>query len=247
MYVTKEESIYMRYLNQDKGLSCNQITRGFPQFRKAAVCGDMKRPINHDIFGKRIKNPGMPKKLTKRDERNIIRAVHRLRISNGSFAAKRLRTEAGIPATISGWTIRRALNRHGYRYLQSHKKGMLTSKDAYKRFKFARRMKRLSPYFWKRYIIVYFNGTLFVPKTNPAVKSRAWRRRSEDLSQSSREICPFFVAIAYKKGIICCGKYTERLNGEFFASYFHASANSRAMLNPFLYMFQSIRFSMSQI
>ena len=101
MYVTKEESIYMRYLNQDKGLSCNQIMRCFSQFSKATVCRDVKRPINHTVFDKQIKNQGRPKKLTMRDERNIISAVHRLRISTGSFTAKRLITEAGIPTTIS--------------------------------------------------------------------------------------------------------------------------------------------------
>ena len=105
----------------------------------------MKTPINHNVFDKRIKKPGRPKKITKRNESNIIRAVRRLRISIGSFTAKRLRTEAGIPASVSVWTIRRVLNRHGYRFLQSRKKGMSTSKDAYKRLKFARRMKRLSP------------------------------------------------------------------------------------------------------
>ena len=51
------------------------------------------------------------------------------------------------------------------------------------------------------------------------------------------ESCLFFVAVAYIKGVICCGKYTERLNGEFFASYirksfpkhFQATANPRTM------------------
>ena len=45
------------------------------------------------------------------------------------------------------------------------------------------------------------------------------------------------MATAYKKGVICCDKYTERLNSDFFASYirksfpkhFQASANPRAM------------------
>ena len=79
--------------------------RCFPQFSKATVCRHMKRPINHNVFNTRTKNPERPKKLTKRHERNIICAVHRLRISIGSFTAKRLRTEVGIPATISIWTI----------------------------------------------------------------------------------------------------------------------------------------------
>ena len=56
MNVTKEGSIYMQYLNQDKGLSCNQIMRRFPQFSKATVCRHVKRPINHNVFDKQIKN-----------------------------------------------------------------------------------------------------------------------------------------------------------------------------------------------
>ena len=178
--------------------------------------------------------------------------MHRLRISIGSFTAKRLRTEAGIPATTSTWTIRRVLNRHGYRYLQSRRKAMLTRKDAYKGLKFARRMKRLSPSFWKRCISFYFDGTSFVHKTNSydeaqAVKSLPWRTRNDRLalyctSKGKKagvqgKVVQFFVAIAYKKGVICCDKYTQRLNGVFFASYicnrfpshFQASANPRAM------------------
>ena len=119
----------------------------------------MKRPIDHNVFDRRVNNPCRPKKLTERDERNIIRAVHRLRISIGSFTAKRLTTEAGIPATTS---------------MKAGVQG---------------------------------------------------------------KVVQFFVAIAYKKGVICCDKYTQRLNGVFFASYirnrfpshFQASANPRAM------------------
>ena len=70
-----------------------------------------EKPINHNIFDKRIKNPGRPKKLTKHDERNIIRPVHYLRIFIGSFTAKRLKTETDILATISVWTNPRVLNR----------------------------------------------------------------------------------------------------------------------------------------
>ena len=88
MNVTKEGSIYMQYLNQDKGLSCNQIMRRFPQFSKATVCRHVKRPINHNVFDKQIKKSVRPKKLTKRDEKYIIGAIHRLRISTGSFMAK---------------------------------------------------------------------------------------------------------------------------------------------------------------
>ena len=212
----------------------------------------MERPIHHNMFDRRVNNPGRPKKLIERDEKNIIRAMHRVRISIGSFTAKRLRTETGIPAITSMWTIRRVLNRHRNRYLQSRKKAMLTRGDAFKRSKFARRMKRLLSSFWKRCISLYFDGTSFVHKTCPydqarAVKSLAWRTRNEGLalyctSKGKKagvegKVVHFFVAIAYKKGVICCDKYTQRLNGEFFASYirnrfpshFQASANPRAM------------------
>ena len=212
----------------------------------------MKRPIDHNVFEHRINNPGRPKKLTESDEKNIIRAGHHLRISIGSFTAKRLRTEASIPATTSMWTTRRVLNRHDYWYLQSRRKDMLTRKDAYKRLKFARWMKRLSPSFSKHCISFYFDGKSFVHKTNPydqarAVKSLARRTRNEGLAlycTSKRrkagvqgKVIHFLVAITYKKGVICWDKYTQRLNGEFFASYSHnrfpshfqASTNPRAI------------------
>ena len=231
MFVTKDKSVYMQYLHQDKGLSGNQTLGRFPQYSKATICWHMKKPIDHNVFDRHVNNPGRPKKLTELDERNIIRAVHRLRISIGSFIAKRPRTEAGILATTSMGTKRRVLNSHGYQYLQSRRNGMLTRKDTCKRLNFARRMKRLRPSFWICCISFYFEGTSFVHKTNPydqarAVKSLTWRTRNEWLalyctSKGKKagvkgKVVLFFVAIAYKKGVICCDKYTQRLNVEFF-------------------------------
>ena len=78
------------------------------------------------------------------------------------------------------------------------------------------------------------------------MKLRAWRRRIEGLalhctSKGKKagvqgKVVHFFVAVAYKKGVICCDN-TKRLNGDFFASfirkcfykYFQASANPRAI------------------
>ena len=110
MFLTKEKLVYMRYLHQDKGLSCNQILISFLQYSKVTTCRHMKRFVDHNVFDRRFDNPGRPKKLTERNERNIIRAVHHLRISTGSFTAKRLRTESGIPTTTSMWTIHRVFN-----------------------------------------------------------------------------------------------------------------------------------------
>ena len=95
-------------------------------------------------------------------------------------------------------------------------------------------MKRLSPSFWKRCISFFFDRTSFVHKTNPydqarAVKSLAWKTRNEGLA--------LYCTSKGKTGVIWCDKYTQRLNGEFFASYIHnrfpshfqASTNPRAM------------------
>jgi len=143
--------------------------------------------------------------------------------------------EAGIPPTVSVWTIRKALKKHGYHYLQARKKGLLTPKDVQRRLKFARKCRRhLCEDFWRSHISFYFDGTSFVHKTNPfdqarAPKTRAWRKPGEglDLFCTSKgkkagvagRVAKFFVSIAYDKGVIACDQYIHRLNGESFARY----------------------------
>lgn len=251
VYVPNNISIYMRYLHQEKHLTGDKILERFPQYSRATIFRHIKKPVNEKVFDKRVNNPGRPRKLSVRDERCIVRAVLRLRRLYGSFTAKRLRTEAGISPDISVWTIRRVLNRNGYSYLQSRKKGMITRKDMLQRLRFAHKVKKICPAtFWKKDISFYFDGTSFVHKSNPydqarSVKSRAWRKRSEGLEINCTSkgkkagvqgrVVHFFVSIAYGKGVIACDKYTGRLNGELFAKYvrerfpniFQLSANPR--------------------
>ncbi len=126
-YVPKETSIYMRYLFQDKGLRGNELLKRFPKYSKATIYRHVKLPIN-DVatFDKRKHNKGRPRKLSIRDERNIIRHLRLCRTTIGYFSASRLRTMARISPDVSPRCIRRILNRHGYQNLHSRKKGLKT-------------------------------------------------------------------------------------------------------------------------
>ena len=94
-YVPKETSIYMRYLFQDKGLRGNELLKRFPKYSKATIYRHAKLPIN-DVatFDKRKHNKGRPRKLSIRDERNIIRHLRLCRTTIGYFSTSKLRTMA---------------------------------------------------------------------------------------------------------------------------------------------------------
>jgi len=233
--VPRDVSIYIRYLYQDGGVCGSDLLRRFPEYSKATIYRHAKKSIADEDNDKRKANKGRPRKLSLRDERNLIRQLHICRRTIGSFSAKRLRMEAGIAPTVSIWTIRKALKKHGYHYLQARKKGLLTPKDLRRRLKFARKCRRhLREDFWQKHISFYFDGTSFVHKTNPfdqarAPKSRAWRKAGEGLdlfctckgkkAGVAGRVAKFFVSIAYEKGVIACDQYTNRLNGESFARY----------------------------
>ena len=226
----------MRYLFQDKGLRGNELLKRFPKYSKATIYRHAKGPIDEvTTFDKRKHNKGRPRKLSIREERNIIRHLRICRTTVGSFSASRLRAMAGISPDVSPWCIRRTLNRHGYRYLHSRKKGLMTRKDVVRRYRFACKIRKLLPInFWERGISFYFDGTSFVHKTNPfdqarATQSMAWRRKSEGLALNCTtkgkkagvegRTAHFFVAIAYGKGVVSCDQYFHRLKGENFADY----------------------------
>ena len=100
----------------------------------------------HTVQSDRLsENKGWPQLLTARYKRNLIQGIHMLRRSIGSFSIWRLKLEAGIDKQISDYTVRRLLNRKGYNYRQSRKKGLLSQKDLKLRVQFARKVKRLFP------------------------------------------------------------------------------------------------------
>ncbi len=95
--VPKERSIYMRYLFQEKGVCARKLLEAFPVYSKATIYRHAKLPINETAsLDRRGQNKGRPRKLTDRDERNLVRELRKCRASVGSFSARRLRTAAGI-------------------------------------------------------------------------------------------------------------------------------------------------------
>ena len=249
----KETSVYMKFMYHEKGMRGKKLVKAFPKYSKATVYRHAKLPFEEKpSLDKRNSNRGRPRKLTARDERNLIRQLRLCRERMGSFGTSTLRTAADIDPNISLWTIRRALKRHGYLYLQSRKKGLLTKRDLTRRYRFACKIKKLPlRNFWENGISFYFDGTSFVHKTNPlaqarTTKSMAWRKRGEGLSLNCTskgkkagvqgKTAHFFVSIAYGKGVILCDQYLERLSGESFADYvrcrfpqiFEKSSNPKA-------------------
>ena len=117
--------------------------------------------------------------LVQRNLQNVMKETLYVQCTPGEFPLgpllqKDLELRLVFPPQLLCGLYAEYLMEHGYRYLQSHRKGMLTRKDAYKRLKFARQMKRFLPSFWKRCISFYFDGTSFVHKANPYAKPEQW-------------------------------------------------------------------------
>lgn len=217
----------VKLLNEYTLLSASEI---------AKKCNISRASVYRIVTGtkrfKRKKSTGRRRKLSKKDERQIKRTLLKLRHTDGTVSCSRILAESGIDSSrISIWTGRRTLNRLGYRFLVSRKKGLLTSKDLVKRLKFAKAMKKTKPKaFWTDDVCFYLDGVSFVHKYNPysdsiAPVSRIWRKPSEGLAPgctskgshvgSGGRTVKFFVAISYGEGVIFCHQY-EHLNGEYF-------------------------------
>ena len=239
-FVPKETSIYMRFMYQENHVRGRKLLEAFPSYSRATIYRHAKLSIDEeDNFDKCRQNEGRPRKLTVRDERNLVREFRKCRATIGSFSASRLRTVAGISPDVSLWTIRRALKRQGYRYLHSRKKGLLTRKDMSRRHQFARKI--------RRQCCRMISGNLGSASIQMGRHLLAWRKRGEGLALPCTSkgkkagvegrTAHFFVSIAYNKGVIACDQYFQRMNGESFSEYvrlnfpqiFAKSANSIVM------------------
>ena len=145
MKMPLEISFHLWYLHQDKGVKICELGKQFKDYSKFNIYLQAKKPM-HTVQSDRLsENKGWPRLLTERYKRNLIQGIHMLRRSIQSFSIQRLNLEAGIDKQISDYTVRRLLNRKGYNYRQSRKKGLLSQKDLRLRLQFARKVKRLFP------------------------------------------------------------------------------------------------------
>lgn len=230
--VTLEESLYMRFLYREQEVSVNELRRRFPDYSRATIFRHVRKDIKRP-FDRRKLNKGRPRKLTIRDERNLLRHIKRLRLNVGPFTLRRLAREAGIDERISMATVSRVLRKNGFHYLHSRRKGIMKKKDFTKRLEFAREALNRPKDFWMKDINFYIDGTGFTHKTNPhgearATKTMAWRKKSEGLDAlcttkgkragTGGRMANFMVAISPNKGVVLCHQYFGRLNGGSFSS-----------------------------
>lgn len=212
------------------GASIQEISKHFT-YSRATIYRHMRQVLgSKPMSDKRKMNTGRPRRLSIRDERRILRAIPRLRKLEGGFSSKRIAIFAGIDPSVSSRTICRVLNKHGFGFYQTRKKGLLTEKDRKLRVKFCRKIKKLkAPSFWKDGISFYLDGTGFTFKTRPydqarAPSSREWRKKSEGLRITSKGKkegtvnANFMVGISYNRGVVLCEQYKGSITGEKFAN-----------------------------
>ena len=231
--ITNEMSLYLKFLHQEGNIICKELLRRYSQYAVRSIYRHAKKEISVKMpIDVRKTNKGRPPKMTKHDERLLLRTIKRLRNANTSFNVQILQNEAGLKH-ISTRTVNRYPNKHKYKYLQSRKMGILTAKDKKKRLHFARKVMRLIPEnFWRDGVQFYFDGVSFAYKTNPfndasATKTMTWRRPNEGLLCTTKRKkegngCPmehFFVAIAYNKGFILCKQHHGTLTADGFAEF----------------------------
>ena len=178
---------------------------------------------------------GRPNKLNERSIRILIRTVEVLREKNVNFTVKQLVEASGLSLNlVNRRTYSRYLNKYGYKYLQSRKKGLLNNRDRIARRKYARKAKSIlsqTPNFYTDEVAFFLDGVSFVHKTNPLntacqPKARVWRKKGEGLkltSKGSKNLAEgrrvhVMVAVAYGKGVILREIY-EHMNGTFFADF----------------------------
>lgn len=241
--ISAEFRLYVRFLHQEKGVSVAELKKRYPEvsLRSLYRHAKSKKKINETKeTNSKKKRTGRPKKISPRDERQIIRTVYRLRKRPGPFSSKRVRLQSGVTHVVDR-SVRRVMNKHGLFYLQARKKGLLSQKDRKCRKKFATHMlQKHNENFWKNKVSFYLDGKSFVHKTNPqdqgsVPRARIWRKRSEGLkpqctTKGSKvgyggRVVHMMVGISHQKGVIKCQQY-EKMSGDYFATFIRKHFNS---------------------
>ena len=181
-----ELSCQIRVLFQVSGVRGKALYKMFPQYSRSCIYDHAAKPINGEpTFDKRKYNKGV-KKVSLHDERNVLRTLQKLRVTDGSFTSQRIQLDSGVSSKCNR-TVRRVLNKNGYGYYQSRKKGMLLKKDLSIRLRFCQKVKRMGfgPDLWTTGISFYLDGKGFEYKSNPmdqarAPRAREWRKKGED-------------------------------------------------------------------
>ena len=125
--VSPELSTCSRYLHQDQKVSIRSLSRRYPQFSLPTIWRHLVKKI--EVHPKQTKGKsGCKPKLNKCDERSIIRSLHYARKQDGNFTLKRIKVYSGV-SSVHDRGVRRVLNKYGYHYPETRRKGLLTEND----------------------------------------------------------------------------------------------------------------------
>ena len=145
------------------------------------------------------------------------------------FTSKDVAVASGI-VDVSNRTVRRAMNRCGYKYMNLRKKGMLLEDDFLLRKAWAQECRQKLPVnFWQQGVSMYYDGVGFEYKRNPAEsckgnRTRGWRRLDQGLDhgctskgkKEGKRNAKFFVGISYNKGASLCIPYTQPMDADSY-------------------------------
>lgn len=218
------------FLHKEKGNSCRQIAASV-QISKSSVSRILKEEtVRKQSQTKISKKRGRPCVLTCRDQRKLARSISQLRLIDPNFTAMNVVENSGIDCKKAKYrTFVSYLNKLGYKFRQTRKKGLLSGKDHHQRLKYARAASRLSSSYWTNDVAFYLDGVSFIHKSNPlreaiTPRARLWRKKGEGLSltaKGSKDLAGgkrvhLMVAIAPRKGVIFAEKY-EKMSGYYFS------------------------------
>ena len=131
-----EVSVQIRILHQECGYGIAKLQKRFPVFPNPTVYRHTKKSIGNILADKRKSNDGAPRKLKKRNERQIMRSMNKFMKDIGTFSSVELQDHTGLARTCSNRTVRRFLIRNDFGFYQCRKKEQLTPENLDKRLKF---------------------------------------------------------------------------------------------------------------
>ena len=151
--LSQRDSLKLAILHQEEGISCYKLVQRFGKSIPArTIYRHAKRPLDQptESVDRRKQNPGRPKKINTRMERTILRTFKKLREEGASFTAGRILEETGLAEHgINVKNVCSCLRKNNYRYLQSRKKGLLSSNDKKLRVAWAREYLKKPLSYWQ--------------------------------------------------------------------------------------------------
>ena len=141
------------------GVKGKELLRYFPKLSKATVYRHVNKEIGVDVRDERKLNKGRPRKLSKEQLQLMDRKVPEMQERQIPFSSKDIQASLQLN-NVSNRTVRRAMRRQGYQFLDLRRKGLLMKDDLPARLGFAERCTANLPNnFWKEGISMYFDGT----------------------------------------------------------------------------------------